>query len=179
MKKLQAALIIAGAMLFANGAWAEAPKLDSFHPMTLAEAKANFLVEACKPVPGTGGKLLTSYFDHGGQGWRARASYTGRSRDLEAEELAFIRLWLRSIRREDAVGIFTTSHLFTVDGADYWLPVETPVAEFFPKELKPGDRIDLYVAEIGGTRRGDEWLWLPLVEEFEKVKKADKMQKGG
>jgi hypothetical protein len=172
MKKLQAALVATGLALFASGAWAQALDLDSFRPKRLAEARANFLAEARKPVPGTGGKLLTNYFDHGGQGWRSRASYTGRSRALDTEELAFIRLWLKSIRREDAAYMFTTSYLFTVDGVDYWLPVEAQVAEFFPKELKPGDRIDLFVAEIGGTRRGKDWLWLPVVEEFEKVEQG-------
>jgi hypothetical protein len=169
MKKLLAALVAIGLTFFANDVSAQALDFDAFHPNTLASAKADFLAEASKPVPGTGGKLLSSYFDLGGQRWRARASYTGQSRALNAEELAFIRLWLKSIKREEVVDLFRTSHLFTMDGVDYWLPVQAPVAEFFPKELQPGDRIDLYVAEIGGTRRGAEWLWLPLVEEFEKV----------
>ena len=50
----------------------------------------------------------------------------------------------------------------------YWLPVEEQVAAFFTKELKPADKIDLYLAEIGGTQRKDGWIWLPLVEEFQK-----------
>jgi len=169
MKTLQALLVATGLVLFAGRAVAQAPNLDSFQPKTLASARADFLAEASQPVPGTGGKQLSSYFDHGGQGWRARAAYTGRSRNLEAEELTFIRLWLKSVGMEEAVDMFTTSYLFTVDGVSYWLPVEAQVAEFFPIELKPNDEIDLYVADIGGTRRGDDWLWLPVVEEFEKV----------
>jgi hypothetical protein len=168
MKVLQAAVAAAALTLFATAAWAQDGfNYDSFEPATLAEAKAGFLAGAQEfSIAVAGDKPGDGYFDQGGRRWRAQASYTGKSRPLDTAELTFIRNWLKSVRREDVVGLFTTSYLFTADGKDYWLPVEAPVAAFFPKELKPGDVIDLYLAEIGGTRGEDGWIWLPLVEEF-------------
>ncbi len=138
----------------------------------MAEAKADFLADAQKLIPGVPAKLSGSYFDQGGRRWRAQASYTGRFRSLEADELIFIRNWLKSVGRENMETVFTTSYLFTAGGKDYWLPVEAPVVAFFPKELKPGDTIDIYLAEIGGTQRKDGWIWLPFVEEFRRSDKS-------
>ena len=168
MKKLQALLAALTLTLFAGGA-ARAFDYDAFQPTTLSKARAEFVEVASQPIPGRPGAFLTSSFNQGGQRWRTPATYTGQSRPLDADELKFIRDWLKSSQRENLAGIFTDSHLFTADGVEYWLPVQAPVATFFPKELKPGDKIDLYLVEIGGTRRGDRWLWLPLVSEFRAI----------
>jgi len=165
-------LAAAAFALVAAGAWAQGFDYDAFQPTTLSKARAEFVEVASQPIPGRPGAFLTSYFNQGGQRWRTPATYTGQSRPLDAEELKFIRDWLKSSQRENLAGIFTDSYLFTLDGAEYWLPVQAPVATFFPKELKPGDKIDLYLVEIGGTRRGDRWLWLPLVSEFRAIEEG-------
>ena len=172
MRAFQAPVFAAVLALLATGAWAQDLNLESFTPTTLAEAKADFLADAQAFVAAAPDNLLDNYFDQGDRRWRAQAAYAGRSRPLEPDELKFIRAWLKTVRREDAAGMFTTSYLFTVDGKDYWLPVEAQVAAFFPSELKPGDVIDLYLAEIGGTHRRDGWVWLPVVEEFQKLEKS-------
>ena len=169
MTKLQVAAAAAVLALFASGASAQGFNYDAYQPTTLYEAKAEFIEVARQPISGRPGAFLTSYFNQGGQRWRAQATYSGKSRPLDAEELKFVRDWLKSSQRDELADIFVDSHLFTLDGAEYWLPVQAPVAKFFPKELKPGDKIDLYLVEIGGTRRGDHWLWLPLVSEFRKI----------
>ncbi len=104
--------------------------------------------------------------DLGGARWRVGATYTGRSRPLAADELDFIRGWLKTMQIGGMEDLFTTSYLFSADGQEFWLPVETQVAGFFTTDLKPGDAVTLYLAEIGGPRRKDGWVWLPLVEEF-------------
>jgi hypothetical protein len=172
MKRLLATIAAATLLQFAPGARARDFDFDRFKPTTLAAAKADFLADARAPIPGVPDKIHNKYFDQGGRGWRARAAYTGQSRPLEAEELAFIRGWLKSVGHEEAADTFTTSYLFTADGKDYWLPVEGPVAAFFPKELRPGDVVDLYLAEIGGAHAEAGWIWLPLVEEFQKPDEA-------
>jgi hypothetical protein len=169
MKPIRTTFIIAALALLATGASAQGLNYNLFKPTTLAEAKADFLADAQEVRPGVPDKVGNSYLEQGGRRWKANAAYSGRSRALDPEDLVFIGYWLKSVSRGDMIAKYTTSYLFTVDGKDYWLPVQQPVAEFFIKELKPGDRVDLYLAEIGGTHRKDGWVWLPLVEEFQKL----------
>ena len=169
MATIRTALVAAALALFATGANAQGFNYDLFKPTTLAEAKADFLSDATKPNPAVQDRVGNSYLDQGGRRWRAEAAYTGRSRALDADELVFIGYWLKSVSRPDVISQFTTSYLFTAGDKEYWLPVEEPVAAFFPKELKLGDSIELYLAEIGGTHPKDGWAWLPLVEEFRKA----------
>jgi hypothetical protein len=171
MMHVRATLLAAALALIATGASAQSFNYDRFKPTTLAEAKADFLSDSAKPDPAVPDKVGESYLDEGGRRWCAEAAYSGRSRPLDADERTFIENWLKSISRQDMLPKFANSYLFTADGKDYWLPVEEPVADFFRKELRPGDVVDLYMAEIGGTHRKDGWAWLPLVEEFRKVEK--------
>ena len=171
MKRLRATVAAVALTLFATRALAQGLNFDEFKPTTLVRAKASFLANAQEPISGVQDKPNNTYFDQGG-GWRVRASFTGRFRPLEGEELEFFLNWIKSIGRENVVGMFKASYLFTENGKDYWLPVESQVAVHFPKELKRGDMVDLYLAELGGTRRRNGWTWLPLVEEFRKVKRS-------
>ena len=66
---------------------------------------------------------------------------------------------------------FTRAYLFKADGQDHWLPVQNGVSEFFPKELKDGDAVTLYLLESGGTKKGSRWTWTYLVEDFKQPKK--------
>lgn len=142
---------------------------ESFKPNTLARAHAAFVALVKKDEAQVPFKTGDGIYDEGGQGWSVRARYLGRSRPLTEEELKFVRNWLKSVQKADAAVMFVNAYLFQDAGVDYWLPVEAPVAKFFPKELKVGQAIDLYMIEVGGIRSKRRWLWLPFVEEFRKT----------
>ena len=49
-----------------------------------------------------------------------------------------------------------------------WLATSKPITKYFEKELKPGDKMDLYLISIGAYRSNDEIDCVLLVEEFQK-----------
>ena len=107
-------------------------------------------------------------YDPEGQAWRVRARYAGHVRPLDKDELKFVREWLKSTGHQDQNALFVNAYLFQDFGVDYWLPVQAPVARFFPRALKAGQLVDLYILDLGGARGKRGWNWLPVVEEFKK-----------
>lgn len=51
---------------------------------------------------------------------------------------------------------------------EYWVTVQKQVAGYFPKELKAGDRITLYLMVVGGVKTAEKWDVVFLVNEFRK-----------
>ena len=69
---------------------------------------------------------------------------------------------------KDYADRYETEYLYKEGADEYWLGTQTPVAKYFPKELKPGDKITLYVISIGGYRTKDGVDCVILVEEYQK-----------
>jgi hypothetical protein len=101
-------------------------------------------------------------------GGKTRAVYTGQSRPLDQRKQAFITAFAStSIGNDRYATLYEREYRFTAGGQDWWLPVQSPVAGYFAKELKPGQSVSLYIRNAGGFRLSDSWDWVFLVEEFD------------
>ena len=103
---------------------------------------------------------------------KVQVTYTGESRPIPKDRAWFISTWfgmLRSSQKKLAEN-YQLEYLYK-DGTDeYWLPTSRPITKYFDKELKPGDKMDLYLISIGAFRAKDKIDCVLLVEEFQKAK---------
>jgi hypothetical protein len=101
-------------------------------------------------------------------GAKTRAVYTGQSRPLDQRRQAFINAFAStSVGNSNYAALYEREYRFTAGGQDWWLPVQSQVASYFPKELKAGQPVWLYIRNAGGFRLSDSWDWVFLVEEFD------------
>lgn len=99
----------------------------------------------------------------------ARVKFMNKSRPISAARKELIKFWRTTFGIDEKVAaLFEDEYLFRECGIDYWIPVQKQVAAYFPKELKEGDTISLYLIRGGGVRVGNVWEWVFLVNEFEK-----------
>jgi hypothetical protein len=66
------------------------------------------------------------------------------------------------------IQIFQYEMLFLEDSTEYWLPVQNQLLPLFQKELKKGDKVDLFVMAIGTLTYPDKTDWVFIVNEFRK-----------
>jgi hypothetical protein len=98
----------------------------------------------------------------------ATVVYQGKARPIDANRLDVLRSWGKSIMRDTAiVQDFHREYLFQEGKQLLWLPVQDTVASFFAKELRPGQRVKLYVSWHGAYYAGQEIMWAFIVNEFE------------
>ena len=99
---------------------------------------------------------------------RAHVIYSGESRPIDPLRTQIIRYWLRSAGL-DTTKVQTFQREFLVHEGDLqlWLLVQKQVAEFFPKELRPGQVITLYVMWLGAYYDGGDITWGFVVNEFD------------
>ncbi len=102
-----------------------------------------------------------------------RLEYAGESRKLSERKLAFYKIWAAALdvgssnADFNVLDIIQKEYLFRECGKEYWLTVSTPAANDFPKELKKGDRITLYLMMAGGTKFDKEdWNYMYLTNSF-------------
>jgi hypothetical protein len=84
--------------------------------------------------------------------------------------LNYLKLWLSSMEKKpEFVDLYNQEMLFTEDGTEYWLPVQTQVMPHFKKEIGEGAPVDLYIIRLGGHHLpSKDWDWMFIVEEFRK-----------
>lgn len=101
-----------------------------------------------------------------------RVKYTGKSRALSDVKKDVLKKWAQTFAQNggEYAAHYERDFLFTEDGVEYWLPVQKQVSAYFPKELKDGDEIDIYIVRAGGICSKKACDWLFLVEEFQKPK---------
>ena len=109
------------------------------------------------------GKILSSV---------VRVNYMGESRSISEERKKFIELWAGSYFSQTPgyASHYESEFLFKEGNDEYWLPVQKQVARYFPKELKKGDAVDVYLIRPGGLSVKGKTDWVFLVEEFLKPK---------
>jgi hypothetical protein len=103
---------------------------------------------------------------------KVQVVYTGQSRPIPQERKWFISSWFGMLRAEQKAlaDHYQLEYLYKEDSKEYWLPTQTAITKYFDKELKPGDKMDLYLVSIGAYRTKDTIDCVLLVEEFQKVK---------
>jgi hypothetical protein len=66
------------------------------------------------------------------------------------------------------VAMYDREYLYKVGETEYWLATSKPITKYFDKELKPGDKMSLYLISIGAYRAKEGIDCVLLVEEFRK-----------
>ena len=96
--------------------------------------------------------------------------FTGKSRPISKARQTFIGMWFGMLRsdQKEMAGLYDREYLYKEGDAEYWLPTSRPITKYFDKELKPGDKMDLYLISIGAYRGDGEIDCVLLVEEFQK-----------
>lgn len=140
---------------------------DKYKPRTLSETinqdpegKAADLIITKKDIP-----LVFSYTDLLYS--QVRVKFMNKSRPFSADRKETFDLWKKTLAiDEKIVALYENEYLFKECNNEYWIPVQKQVAAFFPKELKEGDMISLFITRIGAKKINDNWDWLFLSSEF-------------
>ena len=97
----------------------------------------------------------------------ANVVYKGESRPIDPVRRRLIADWGLTYRRDSSiVADFHREYLFQENGKPFWIPVQDTVASFFPKELRPGQRVSLFVMLLGGYYDAGKITWAFIVNEF-------------
>ncbi len=101
-----------------------------------------------------------------------RVKYMGKSRPLSEVKKDFLKKWAQTFSQnaDEYAAHYERDFLFMEDGVEYWLPAQKQVSAYFPKELKEGDEVEIYIVRAGGVCSKKVCDWLFLVEEFKKLK---------
>jgi hypothetical protein len=96
--------------------------------------------------------------------------FTGKSHPISKARKTFIEMWFGMLRAEqkDYAELYEREYLYKEESEEYWLPTSTPITKYFDKELKPGDKMHLYLISIGAYKGKEGIDCVLLVEEFQK-----------
>jgi hypothetical protein len=134
---------------------------DIFKPRTLKEVTAT-TTRAVRPDD-------TWFFATTLLESKMQVTFTGESRPMLPARKQFVSNWAGVFGQpKDYADRYETEYLYKEGDDEYWLATQTPVTKYFPKELKAGDKITLYVISIGGYRTKDGVDCVILVEEYQK-----------
>lgn len=154
--------VFALALSVAPAAAADFP-FGQFAPHTFADLLADQAAyEADAPTPRPGDRILRPALRA-----KVSAQFVGTHRPLGEAHKTDISKWATAYRAQTGwAETFGEEYLFRAEGREWWLPVQNPVAAFFPRELREGDTVELYVIYGGATYENTGWYPLILVEEF-------------
>ncbi len=141
---------------------------DKYSPRTMGEIEELSLVmQNSMPDANikTGGLIFDADFLYS----HVRMKFMNKSRPVSAERKEVMGVWQRTFSLDEkTIASYESEYLFRECNKDYWIAVQKPVASYFPKELKEGDMVTLYLMRATGKRAkgSDVWDWIYLVNEF-------------
>jgi hypothetical protein len=169
MKKIFSTLLLLFAFVFiAQTSYSQGFPYHLYDPRTLAELVELNVIEANKLKDDGTKKIMISanpFYS------AIRLEYARKSRVIAKEKLNLFKIWQESLEVDSRLfSILDKEFLFKECGKEYWIPVQKQVAAYFPKELKSGDMITLYLMYPGGLKikPATTWNFLFLVNEFQK-----------
>jgi hypothetical protein len=118
----------------------------------------------------------SSYFSGNDFPTIARVVYVGSSRPIDPNRLDVLRGWGKMRSDTSIVQEVHREYLFEEGKHRMWLMVQDTVASFFPRELHPGQSVNVYVSWLGAYYEGRDITWAFIVNEFEAVKKTETIQ---
>ena len=165
MRKL---LLIAMVAVAATPTFGQGFPWEIFKPRTLKEAIA-ITTKAVRPDDSM--FLATNQLES-----KVEVTYTGQSRPLIESRKNFIGIWAGMLEHkttkggngEEYAALFECEYLYKEGDAEYWLATSKPITKYFDKELKPGDKMNLYLISIRAYRNEKNIEVVLLVEEFQK-----------
>jgi hypothetical protein len=101
---------------------------------------------------------------------KVEVTFTGQSRPIIESRKSFIRVWVGMLRsdQKDYAELYEREYLYKEGSDEYWLATSRPITKYFDKELKPGDKMTLYLISIGAYRSPKDIDCVLLVEEYQK-----------
>lgn len=160
--------VVAVSALLGVTALAQQFPWDIFKPRTLKEV-TGITTKAVRPDD-------HMFLAHDQLESRVDVVFTGKSRPIGKLRRAFIDMWFGMLRSEQKklAEMYENEYLYKEGETEYWLPTSTPITKYFDKELKPGDKMDLYLISIGAYRNASDIDCVLLVEEFQKKAAEEK-----
>lgn len=111
---------------------------------------------------------------------RAEVTFTGKSRPVRAGRKFLINTWAGMLGHgKDYADRYENEYLYKEGDDEYWIPTQTPITKYFDKELKPNDKMILFLISAGAIRgdtRGKVDCVL-LVEEYQLPQNMEKVPK--
>lgn len=101
-----------------------------------------------------------------------RLEYAGKSRKLSKEKLGLFKIWAEALNVGSSntnakfLDLLDKEYLFKECDKEYWIPVQVPAANDFPKDMKKGDRITLYLMLTGGIETDGKWEDIYFTNSF-------------
>ena len=166
MRKL---LLIAIIAIGATPTFGQGFPWEIFKPRTLKEV-IDITTKAVRPDDSM--FLATNQLES-----KVDVTYTGQSRPIIDARKDFIGIWAKMLAHpgttsggsiDHYVSLFDREYLYKVGETEYWLATSKPITKYFDKELKPGDKMMLYLISIGAYRTKDGIDCVLLVEEYQK-----------
>lgn len=170
MKKLFSTLLLISVFtIIAQTAYSQGFPYHLYDTRTMAElAELNSVAEKTQVIGKTQIAISAEPFYSA-----VRLEYAGESRKLSERKLGFYKIWAASLNVKSSntnynvLDIIKTEYLFKECGKEYWITVQTPAANDFPKDMKKGDRITLYMMVVGGMKFDKEdWDYMYLTNSF-------------
>jgi hypothetical protein len=135
---------------------------EMFKPRTLKEL-TELTKKAFKPDD-------TMYFATNQLETKAEVTFTGKSRPMTGPNKTFLSMWAGILGHpKEYVTAYEREFLYKEGDDEYWLPTQEPVTKYFDKELKPGDKMTIYLISIGAHGLGKDIDCVFLVEEYQIV----------
>jgi hypothetical protein len=135
---------------------------EIFKPRTLKEV-TELTKKAFRPGD-------TMYFATNQLETKAEVVFTGKSRPITGPNKTFLSMWAGVYGRpKDYVAAYEREFFYKEGEDEYWLPTQEPVTKYFDKELKPGDKMMIYLISIGAHGVGKDIDCVLLVEEYQVV----------
>ncbi len=96
-----------------------------------------------------------------------RFEYMGKSRPVSEERMKLFKLWQAGLGIDPKLfDMLNKEFLFKECDKEYWIPVQKPAADDFPKDFKKGDRITLYLMMVGGQKEKGTWDFVFFTNSF-------------
>ena len=150
------------AVLLCTTALAQGFPWEAFKPRSLKEV-ISITTKAVKPDD-------SMFFAQNQLESKVEVVFTGKSRPIIEARKTFINMWFGMLRSDQKklAELYEREYLYQEGEAEYWLPTSSPITKYFDKELKPGDKMDLYLISIGAYKGKEGIDCVLLVEEFQK-----------
>jgi hypothetical protein len=101
---------------------------------------------------------------------KSEVTFTGKSRPIDKGASTFLQMWSGMLGfPESYVQKYQREFLYKEGENEYWLPTQEPITKYFDKELKPGDKMMLYLVSTGAHGVGKDINCVLLVEEYQVI----------
>ncbi len=101
--------------------------------------------------------------------FRVVVVYEGESRPISSDRMAIWNAYLMAFhpdRLAELADLYETEILFSVEDAEYWMPIQTSLIPFLEDEVPVGEEVTLFIAFLGINHQAEEKEWVFWINEF-------------